>query len=59
MIERNFLTPATDKLKSADSTDNTSNTKGKFCGKGNARNDIRKETSTYVNLERNPKQTGE
>ena len=37
----------------------TSNTKGKFCGKGNARNDIRKETSTYVNLERNPKQTGE
>ena len=37
----------------------SSNTKGKFCGKGNARNDIRKETSTYVNLERNPKQTGE
>ena len=47
------------KLKSADSTDNTSNTKDKFCGRGNARNGIRKETSTYVNLERNPEQIGE
>ena len=59
MIEKTFLNPAADKLKSADSTDNTSNTKGKFCGRGNARNGIRKETSTYVNLEWNPKQIRE
>ena len=39
--------------------DKTSNTKGKFCGRGNARNSIRKETSTYVNLERNSEETGE
>ena len=31
----------------------------KFCGRGNARSGIRKEISTYVNLERNPEQAGE
>ncbi len=36
-------------LKSADSTDYTSNTKGKFFGKGIARNGIRKETTPMSN----------